>query len=149
MDQLARDFAADVDFLFIYVREAHPDDFPDHRAHKSFEQKWQHALDLRERHGTPRTIVVDDLDGTLHRVYGGRPNMSWIIDHAGRVAYKADWTSAPDIRSALEETLRVRELKRQGGFRDFYRESMSVLGGGRSSTPAAAESAEAKAGSSS
>lgn len=133
MDQLARDFAEQATFLFIYVREAHPDDFPDHPAHKSFEQKWQHALDLRERHHTPRTILVDDLDGTLHNVYGLRPNMSWIIDHAGRVSYKADWTSAADIRNALEDTLRIRELKRQGGFKDFYRETMTVLAGGRGS----------------
>lgn len=127
MDQLARDLSAQAVFLFVYAREAHPDEFPDHPAHKSFAQKWQHALDLRDRHLTPRTILVDDLDGTVHRTYGARPNMSWIIDHTGRVAYKADWTSAADIRTALEDVVRIRELKRQEGFRDFYRETMTVL----------------------
>ncbi len=144
MDQMARDFAADANFLFIYVREAHPDDFPDHPAHQEFEQKWKHALDLRERHGTPRNILVDDLDGEVHRIYGGRPNMSWIVDHTGMVSYKADWTSAPDIRSALEETLRIRELKREGSFRNFYRETMTILRGGRPTTPEAVDAAETR-----
>ena len=53
--------------------------------------------------------------------------MSWIVDHTGRVSYKADWTSAIDIRRALEDTLSVREIKRQGRYKDFYRESLSVL----------------------
>lgn len=127
MDQLARDFAEEAHFLFIYVREAHPDEFQDHPAHKSFEQKCQHAFDLRERRQTPRTILVDDLEGSVHRVYAGRPNMSWIVDHTGRVSYKADWTSAKDIRQALEETLRIRQLKRDGLYKDFYREAMSIL----------------------
>lgn len=138
MDQLAREFADRAHFLFVYVREAHPDDFPDHPAHKSYAQKWQHALDLRSRHDTPRPILVDDLDGAVHRVFGGRPNMSWIIDHTGRVSYKADWTSSVDVRAALDETLRVRDLKREGGYKDFYKESMSVLPSSRNRSGKAA-----------
>ena len=131
MDQLARDFADQAAFVFIYIREAHPDDFPDYAAHRSFEQKWKHAVDLRERHKTPRTIAVDDLDGSVHRLYGGRLNTCWIVNDAGRVSYKAEWTSEPHVRKALEDTLRVSELTRQGGFKDFYQESMTVIEGGR------------------
>jgi hypothetical protein len=125
MDHMACDFAAGVDFLFGYVREAHPD------HHKIFEQKWQHALNLRERHMTPRNIVVDSLDGDIHRMRGGRPNMSWITDYTGHVVYKADWANEPAIGSAPGETLRIRELKHQGGVRNFYRETITVIGGGR------------------
>ena len=126
MDQMAREFADDVNFLFVYVREAHPDTHPDWPAHKSIEQKLEHARALRKRHGTPRTIVVDSLEGEVHRVYGGMPNMSWIVDHAGIVAYKAAWTSEIDLRAAIGEVLRHKELKREGGTSLFYRESMSV-----------------------
>lgn len=126
MDQMARDFVDDVSFLFVYVREAHPDTHPEWPAHKNFEQKYLHAASLRARHNTPRTILIDDLDGPVHRLYGGMPNMSWIVDHAGIVAYKAAWTSEIDLRSGLEEVLRHRELKREGGTSLFYRESMSV-----------------------
>ena len=58
MDQMARDFADQAHFLFVYVREAHPDEFPDHPEHHSIEQKYQHARDMRERHKTPRPILV-------------------------------------------------------------------------------------------
>ena len=113
MDELARDYADSVHWIFIYNREPHPDDYPDHRAHRSVEQKFQHARDMRERHNTPRQILIDDLDGTVHREWGGLPNMTWIIDHTGHVAYKAGWTVASDIRQSLEDVVRVRELKRQ------------------------------------
>jgi Iodothyronine deiodinase len=114
MDALAQEFADKAHFLFIYVREAHPDTFPDHPAHASYEQKLRHARDLQQKWGTPRTILVDSLDGDVHRVWGGMPNMSWVVDHAGRVAFKAGWTVAKDLRSVLEETLRARQMKRDG-----------------------------------
>lgn len=136
MDQLARDFQDQAHFIFVYVREAHPDDNPDFPEHRSIEQKSQHARKMRERHGTPRKILVDSLDGDVHRLYGGIPNMSWIIDHTGRVAYKAGWTIAPEIREALEDVVRVRQLKREASengtiFRTYYKESVSALRSGR------------------
>ena len=131
MDQLARDFAEQAHFLFVYVREAHPDMFPTHPEHRSIEQKFQQARDMQQKFNTPRPILIDDLDGGVHRVYGGLPNMSWIIDHTGRIAYKAAWTVEDDIRAALEDVLRVREVKRQAASngsstREFYKEMISL-----------------------
>ena len=114
MDQFAREYESRAHFLFVYAREAHPDRFPDHPAHKSTEQKWQHARDLQQRFQSPRTFLVDGLDGEVHRMYSGRPNMSWVIDHAGRVAFKGGWTVAQDLREALELVFQVREMKRDG-----------------------------------
>lgn len=132
MDQLARDYADSVHFLFIYTREPHPDDFPEHRAHKSIDQKNQHARDMRDRHNTPRPILIDDLDGTVHREWGGLANMSWVIDHSGHIAYKAGWTVEADIREALEGVAHLREIKRQAagsgtGYRPYYKETFSGI----------------------
>jgi len=137
MDQLARDYADDVHFLFVYTREIHPDDFPDYPPHQSIEQKYQHARDMQRRHNTPRQILIDSLDGDVHRQWGGLPNMSWIIDHTGTVAYKAGWTLESDIRPALEDVMRIREFKRQAQaegrfYKDYFRESITVLPSGRS-----------------
>ena len=130
MDQLSRDFAEQAHFLFIYTREPHPDWFPAHLAHHSIEQKFQHARDMQQRHNSPRPILIDDLEGAVHHLYGGLPNMSWIIDHTGRVAYKAGWTVEDDIHAALEDVIRVRELKRQSSdgprAREFYKEMISL-----------------------
>ena len=124
MDRMARDFAGRAHFIFVYCREAHPDQFPDHPAHRTFEQKLQHARDMRRRHDTPRTILVDSVDGDVHRQYAGPPNMTWIISASGRVVYKAEWTAASDICRALEELLGLEELKRGGPVRQFFKEAI-------------------------
>ena len=46
-------------------------------------------------------MVVDDLDGTMHRAYGTLPNMVYILDRAGRVVYKAMWTDHDDVAAML------------------------------------------------
>lgn len=126
MDQFAREYEGRTHFLFIYAREAHPDRFPDHPAHKTIEQKWQHARDLQERFQSPRTFLVDGLDGEVHRRYSGRPNMSWVIDHTGRVAFKGGWTVAQELREALQMVFQVREMKRDGvRVNPYYKEVMA------------------------
>jgi hypothetical protein len=67
------------------------------------------------------------MSGDIHRLYSGLSNMSWIIDHTGRVAYKASWTESADIRMALEETVTMRERKASGGMvNEFYREMVGL-----------------------
>jgi hypothetical protein len=90
----------EVRFVFVYVREAHPGDRLPH--HASIDQKMQHARRFRERWSVRRAILVDDLDGPLHRAYGTLPNMTYIVSAAGRVAYRADWTDAHSIEWVLE-----------------------------------------------
>jgi len=130
MDQLARDYEGKAHFLFIYAREAHPDRFPEWPAHKSYQQKLTHGRALKQRFDSPRTFLVDDLDGAVHRLYSGRPNMSWVIDHTGRIAFKGGWTQAADLREALELVLRVREMKRNGvRVNPYYKEIMDFKPG--------------------
>jgi len=87
-------------FVFIYVREAHPGECLPH--HQSMSQKLQHARLFRDRWSVRRPILVDDLDGPLHRAYGMLPNMTYIVNTAGRVAYRADWTDAHSIEWVIE-----------------------------------------------
>ena len=106
MDDLAREFADDAHHLFIYPREAHPEiarseNLP-YLAFTSFEDKLQRARILKETHRSPRTMLVDGLDG------------------------EASWTRTHDVRSALEEALLWRKLKRKGDvFVQYYREAIS------------------------
>jgi len=124
MEQLAKDYGDRVHFLFVYTREAHPGELIPH--HTSFEQKVSQAQMLRDR-GMNRQMVIDNLNGDIHRLYIGLSNMSWIIDHTGRVAYKASWTDSADIRTALEETVTIREHKASEGMvNEFYREMVGL-----------------------
>ena len=112
MDALAREYERDAHFLFIYTRETHPDKHAAWPTHKSIEQKFEHARRSRAYHESPRNFLVDGLDGEVHRAYSGCPNMSWIIDHSGRVHFKANWTRELDLRWGLENVLDIPAMKR-------------------------------------
>ncbi len=125
MEELARLRADDAYFLFIYTREAHPGEH--YPPIQYYEQKILHAQSFRERLGVRRAIAIDSVQGKTHRVYGGVSNMSWIIDHTGRVAYRAAWTVAEDIDRALTEIAESREVKRSGRTAaTFYREMIGL-----------------------
>jgi peroxiredoxin len=97
----------DVEFLFVYVREAHPGDrLP---AHQSEEEKAEAAELLREEEDVEMPILVDKLDGKVHRQYGGLPNSTYLIDKSGRVAFRAMWTRPRVIEEALQELLEYQE----------------------------------------
>ena len=92
--------------MFIYTREAHPgENVP---CHDSFERKLASAKLLAEEAGIGRDILVDDLDGTVHRACGLMPNMTWVIGRGGRVAYKANWTSAANVEAFVARFLAAR-----------------------------------------
>jgi hypothetical protein len=69
--------------------------------HDGIEAKLAGARLLAEEAGISRDILVDDLPGRVHRAYGLMPNMTWVIARGGRVAYKADWTSATNVEAFL------------------------------------------------
>lgn len=78
-------------FVMINVREAHPGAaLP---QPKTAEQKWQRARELKKRHDLPFEVAVDDIDGTFHRAFGARPNSAYIIDHRGKVLFRAQWAN--------------------------------------------------------
>ncbi len=96
--------------MFIYTREAHPGEYVPH--HASFDDKLDAARRLRDHFGIERPILVDELDGTVHRAYGLLPNMTWVVDRGGRIVYKADWTSATNVAAFVDRYL---ERKRGRG----------------------------------
>ncbi len=67
------------------------------------------------------TVLVDDLPGMTHQVYGGLADPTYIIDQEGRVAFYSMWTHAPTLHTSLE-------MLRAQGWR-------GVVGGGIDKTP--------------
>src|SRR5262249_39187171 len=78
------------EFFTIYVREPHPGEH--YGPHRSLEQKFRFAQDCRKQDGIQTPILIDDLEGTVHRSYGSMPNMIYIIVKNGRIAYKTMWS---------------------------------------------------------
>jgi peroxiredoxin len=108
---LAHEFSqAEVQFLLIYVREAHPGaDLP---PHNTIEDKLRAALMLREQERIDFPVLVDHLGGEIHRKYGALPNSSFIVDKSGRIAYRSLASHAPSMGAALEELL---DREKEGG----------------------------------
>jgi hypothetical protein len=84
----------------VYTREAHPGEHLP--AHAGLADKLAAARRLREELGITRTILVDDLDGSVHAAYGLMPNMSWVLAPRATILDKATWTSAARIGEFLE-----------------------------------------------
>ena len=101
-----------VSFLFVYTREAHPSD--EYPAHTSLEQKLSHARDMAADWNIKRPMLVDDVEGTVHRAYGTLPNMSYVLNVGGTILYRANWTDAHTIRMALEQLFFERAQRRSG-----------------------------------
>lgn len=98
--------------MFVYTHEAHPGERVPH--HDSFETKLANARLLRDEVGIRRMILLDDLHGTTHRAYGGLPNMTWVVDRGGTIAYKSSWTSAAGVESFVKRYVEARRDRPSG-----------------------------------
>lgn len=98
--------------MFVYTHEAHPGERVP--SHDSIGTKLAHARLLRDEVGIRRPILVDDPAGSAHRAYGGLPNMTWVIERGGTIAYKAGWTVAANVESFLDRYTRARRNRRAG-----------------------------------
>ena len=104
MEQLARDFADAASFFTVWVREAHPGG--NYAQPQNIETRRQYAQDCCAADNAEIPVIVDDMQGTLHRRLGSFPNAVYMIDGRGQVAYRANWTDHREVRRVLE---RLRE----------------------------------------
>lgn len=100
----------DIEFLFVYVREAHPGEIIP--AHKSLKEKTDSARLLQEEEDIEVPILVDDLHGSIHCKYSSLPNPAFLIDKSGQVAFLSLWSRPEGLALAIRELL---ELQRKRG----------------------------------
>jgi peroxiredoxin len=102
MNEVRRDFSAfDIDFYLVYVRESHPgENFP---HHSSFEQKLHHARELKRLEKPAFPILVDSLDGYIHRNYGLWPVSLFVVHRDGRLVFRSTIAQPFQLRSFLSE----------------------------------------------
>jgi hypothetical protein len=89
----------DVDWLVVYVREAHPGGR--RPAHQDMSQKMAMARSLSKDYGESREVVVDTLAGDLHRALGSLPDMVYVINPDGKVVYRCDWLNTMELDGVL------------------------------------------------
>ena len=93
-----------MNFVDVVIRQAHPGgDVP---AYENFEQKFRDGERYKREDNILYPVVVDDLEGTTHQVYGGLADPTYLIDADGRVAFYNLWTHAPTLHTAIEELMK-------------------------------------------
>ena len=91
----------DVEFLLVYVREAHPGERLG--PHKQFEDKIKAAKLVAPRYAEHRRVLVDNFGGDFHRAYGTMPNVVYIIRPDGKIHYRCNWATPAAVREALSD----------------------------------------------
>ena len=104
MEELKTKYAdRDVEFVAMYVREPHAGErgFPEYRDHESFDHKMEMAKELQTLKNVTLTVGVDDMSQKQHGTLGNLPNMAYVVDRTGKVAYSNTWQHAEDIDATL------------------------------------------------
>lgn len=108
INQLYDRFRGDeIEFLFVYVREAHPGEVIP--AHHTMREKIEAARLLRDEEDMNMPIIVDDLRGSIHRRYSLLPNPAFLVDKSGRLAFLSLWSKPDGISRAIQELLHFQE----------------------------------------
>lgn len=98
--RLHQEFGDRVDFVLVSGREAHPgESYP---QPKTEGQARERARTLQSHHDVPFAVVVDSVDGRLHRLLDGKPNAAFVFDRDGLLVFRALWSSDERLRGALE-----------------------------------------------
>lgn len=85
------------------IRQAHPG--PSVPAYGSFEQKWRDAERYKREDNIAWSVLVDDLQGTTHQVYGTGADPTYLIGTDGRVSYYNIITGGSSLNEAIEALL--------------------------------------------
>jgi hypothetical protein len=96
--QIYNDYKGKVDFLTVYVREAHPTDEWQMKSNvkddvcyaqpKTLEQRVAIAKDFTARYKFPLPFAIDDMSNAADSAYAAWPERLYIIDETGHVAYR-------------------------------------------------------------
>lgn len=101
VQELYEEFGDRVNFIMMYVREAHPGE---HFAQsETIEEKLDYARALKEFYDIQWTVAADNIDGDLHRALDPKPNSAFLTDTSGTILFRSLWASDYCIlRKALD-----------------------------------------------
>ena len=98
----------DVVFFVVYSKEPHAGEtrhFKKYAQHATYEHKKKYAAELVAEFGMKVPVLIDDLDEGIVHAFGRMPNMTFIVDKEGKIAYKSDWMEAARIEELLDALL--------------------------------------------
>ena len=99
LNRLEERYGDRVQFVLLQVREAHPGAEVD-QPH-TLRDKVQHAKLMRESYAVGWPVLVDDIDGTLHRQLDTEPNSLHVIGTDGEILYRALFAGDAGVENAI------------------------------------------------
>ena len=116
---MAEKYKGKVEFLLVYIREAHPRDGRQVAANvrdgieieaaKEFGQKEEYASSCVRNLGIGFTTLVDNMDAKVELDYMGWPDRLYLVGRGGRIAWKGDpgpqGFKPPQLEAAIEKEL--------------------------------------------
>lgn len=102
LKRLHATYGDQIRFVMVSAREAHPGvKIP---QPQTTELKQLHAAALKAHLDLPFEVAADDIDGSLHRALGSRPNSAFIIDPYGDIVFRAQWANITEgIEAAMAD----------------------------------------------
>lgn len=98
----------DVEFFVVYSKEPHAEErryFKKYKQHTSYEHKKEYACEMVKEFNMKVPVLIDDLDESVVMSFGRMPNMTFVVDKEGKIAYKADWMEGSRMEEVLDEIL--------------------------------------------
>ena len=103
VQELYDEFGDRVDFIMLYVREAHTGEH--FTQSETMEEKLEHARALEEFYDIQWTVAADNIDGDLHRALDPKPNSAYVINSEGIIVFRSLWAADRDaLCQALDAT---------------------------------------------
>lgn len=109
MENLARKFAEHpVKFILVYTREPHSNEgvFKDVNQPTDYDTRHKYAQRTCSELNVEREVLIDSMDGEVQKLYGGLPNMLYILDSDGKVVYHNRWADEQEVDSFLNGILK-------------------------------------------
>ena len=111
VQELYKEFGDRVDFVMLYVREAHPGEY--FGQAETIEDKIESARALQEFYGIDWTVAADTVDGDLHRALDPKPNAAYLANSDGDILFRSLWAADYDaLRDALDDAANGRALRK-------------------------------------
>jgi len=101
VQKLYDEFGDRVEFIMLYVREAHPGEY--FVQSETMEAKLDYARALKDFYDIQWTVAADNVDGDLHRALDPKPNSAFLMDKNGTILFRSLWASDYDaLRQAVD-----------------------------------------------
>jgi len=101
VQELYDEFNDRVEFIMLYVREAHPGEY--FAQSETIEEKLNYAQTLKDFYDIRWTVAADNIDGDLHRALDPKPNSAFLADKDGTILFRSLWASDYEaLRQALD-----------------------------------------------